>query len=139
MTEGDNVRVAVRCRPMSSEEILTSCKPCVHANEKTKTVRFSRSQSQHSADHTFMFDNVYDQYSIQSKIYEESCKTIVDGVMRGFNGTIYAYGQTGTGKTYTMEGTKDQPGIIPLSFEHIFSSISSENSHKRQRRQQNLD
>lgn len=45
--------------------------------------------------------------------------------MNGFNGTIFAYGQTGTGKTHTMEGTKEQPGVTPRSFEHIFSAIKS--------------
>ena len=52
---------------------------------------------------------------------------MVDAVLDGFNGTIFAYGQTGTGKTYTMEGLRNDPekrGVIPNSFEHIFSHIA---------------
>ena len=54
-------------------------------------------------------------------------KPLVDSVLQGYNGTIFAYGQTGTGKTYTMEGiAKDveQQGLIPRSFSHIFNHIS---------------
>ena len=45
-------------------------------------------------------------------------------VLHGFNGTIFAYGQTGTGKTHTMEGKPDDPGVIPRSFDHIFDHIA---------------
>ena len=54
-------------------------------------------------------------------------------MLQGYNGTIFAYGQTGTGKTYTMEGVAkdpDKPGVIPRSFEHIFKHIAQ--SHDRQ-------
>ena len=42
--------------------------------------------------------------SEQKNVYEQTARTLVDSVMEGFNGTIFAYGQTGTGKTFTMEG-----------------------------------
>lgn len=54
-------------------------------------------------------------------------RPIVDKVFDGFNGTIFAYGQTGTGKTFTMEGSHTSPelkGIIPNSFAHIFGHIA---------------
>jgi kinesin family protein 3/17 len=54
-------------------------------------------------------------------------------VLEGFNGTIFAYGQTGTGKTFTMEGIRSQPelrGIIPSSFAHIFDAISHTKSRQ---------
>ena len=60
-------------------------------------------------------------------MYAETFAPLVDDVLDGFNGTIFAYGQTGTGKTYTMEGIKSDPdkrGVIPNSFEHIFSHIA---------------
>nr|CAD7407504.1 unnamed protein product [Timema poppensis] len=66
----------------------------------------------------FTFDAVYDWNSRQEDLYEESIRPLVSSVLDGFNGTIFAYGQTGTGKTYTMEG------IIPKSFEQIFNYIS---------------
>ncbi len=72
--------------------------------------------------HNFYFDTVYDwKYvkincfffvsnlfflfsSRQKDVYEQTARTLVDSVLEGFNGTIFAYGQTGTGKTFTMEG-----------------------------------
>ena len=48
---------------------------------------------------------------------------IVGGVMQGFNGTIFAYGQTASGKTFTMMGNDFYPGIVPLAIEDIFAII----------------
>ena len=56
-----------------------------------------------------------------------SARPIVNSVMDGFNGTVFAYGQTGAGKTHTMEGLPNPPemrGIIPNSFKHIFETVS---------------
>uniref|UniRef100_A0A8B9IPJ5 Kinesin-like protein n=1 Tax=Anser cygnoides TaxID=8845 RepID=A0A8B9IPJ5_ANSCY len=61
------------------------------------------------------------------ELYDETFRPLVDSVLQGFNGTIFAYGQTGTGKTYTMEGVRGDPekrGVIPNSFDHIFTHIS---------------
>ncbi|XP_009330624.1 PREDICTED: kinesin-like protein KIF3C [Pygoscelis adeliae] len=76
---------------------------------------------------TFTFDAVYDASSKQADLYDETVRPLIDSVLQGFNGTIFAYGQTGTGKTYTMQGAWAEPekrGIIPISFEHIFTHIS---------------
>jgi hypothetical protein len=61
---------------------------------------------------------------------QESCYPLVESVIEGFNGTIFAYGQTGCGKTHTMSGLNDPPelrGVIPNSFEHIFQTIRGSN------------
>ncbi|ELT91901.1 hypothetical protein CAPTEDRAFT_165042 [Capitella teleta] len=81
---------------------------------------------------TFTFDSVYDDDSKQRDLYDETFRDLVQAVVDGFNGTIFAYGQTGTGKTFTMQGKlsndPDLKGVIPCSFDHIFSHISrSEN------------
>lgn len=52
----------------------------------------------------FTFDGVFDWNSAQEELFEECARPIVDSVMEGYNGTLFAYGQTGTGKTHTMEG-----------------------------------
>ena len=65
--------------------------------------------------------------SKQLDLYEETFRSLVESVLEGFNGTIFAYGQTGTGKTFTMEGiptNKEQRGVIPNSFNHIFDHIA---------------
>lgn len=78
----------------------------------------------------YTFDSVYDDNSTQEEIYADIFHPLVDSVLEGFNGTIFAYGQTGTGKTFTMEGCADDPGVIPRSFTHIFSHIGR-SSHKQ--------
>lgn len=60
-------------------------------------------------------------------MYNETARPIVDKVLAGYNGTILAYGQTGTGKTFTIEGVRTEPelkGIIPNSFAHVFGYIA---------------
>lgn len=71
----------------------------------------------------FTFDSVYGEDSTQRGVYDESAFPLVESVMQGFNGTIFAYGQTGCGKTHTMlgvKGNKEENGIIPKAFDHIF-------------------
>lgn len=58
----------------------------------------------------FSFDHVYDEHSTQEFVYENTAKQAVLSVLEGYNATILAYGQTGTGKTYTMEGFKYSAG-----------------------------
>ena len=90
-------------------------------------VRNHREASASDTPKVFTFDSVYDWNSKQIDLYDETFRPLVDSVLLGFNGTIFAYGQTGTGKTYTMEGVRNDPekrGVIPNSFEHIFTHIS---------------
>ena len=74
----------------------------------------------------FAFDSVYDIDSTQHAVYDESAFPLVEQVLAGYNGTIFAYGQTGCGKTHTMMGVPQDPqlqGIIPNCFSQIFSYI----------------
>lgn len=59
----------------------------------------------------FTFDAVFDAKSRQQDIYDEAIRPLVASVLQGFNATIFAYGQTGTGKTYTMEGIKNDNAL----------------------------
>ena len=75
----------------------------------------------------FYFDHAFGPSSTQDHVYNTIARPVVDGVLNGFNGTVFAYGQTGTGKTYTM-GILNQlrgqstAGIVPCAVEHIFES-----------------
>lgn len=63
------------------------------------------------------------------QIYNESASPIIKNVLEGYNGTIFAYGQTGTGKTHTMTGivdSKDERGIMPRAFDDIFTNIKGD-------------
>ncbi|CDJ40136.1 kinesin motor domain-containing protein, putative [Eimeria tenella] len=60
----------------------------------------------------FMFDRVFGPDASQDEVYRHSAKQIIPNVVAGINGTVFAYGATGAGKTYTMQGSSEQPGII---------------------------
>ncbi|XP_077466910.1 kinesin-like protein KIF3B [Stigmatopora argus] len=123
------VKVVVRCRPMNEKELAAKFESVVSVDVKFGQiiVRNPREASAGELPKVFTFDSVYDSKSKQIELYDETFRPLVDSVLQGFNGTIFAYGQTGTGKTYTMEGTKNDPekrGVIPNSFDHIFTHIS---------------
>ena len=73
----------------------------------------------------FFFDQIYNQEVTNYEVYEDSCKSIVDSFTQGYNGTLFAYGQTTSGKTHTMLGTKDQKGLLHHSMQDIFSFTES--------------
>ena len=60
-------------------------------------------------------------------VYEETCNALVDGCMAGFNGTLFAYGQTSSGKTYTMMGdpASNNPGICQMAVQQVFDAIEN--------------
>jgi kinesin family protein 3/17 len=74
------------------------------------------------------------KFALQMEVYNHAARPLVQNVLEGYNGTIFAYGQTGTGKTFTMEGNPQAPelrGIIPNSFAHIFGHIAKESERKK--------
>jgi centromeric protein E len=68
-------------------------------------------------------DNVFATHDNNAKVYDSSAKRLVRRVMEGYHGTVFAYGMTGTGKTFSMQGTATSPGVIPLAITDIFSYI----------------
>lgn len=68
-------------------------------------------------------DNVFTTHDNNSKVYDHIAKRLVRRVMEGYHGTVFAYGMTGTGKTFSMQGTASSPGVIPLAITDIFSYI----------------
>lgn len=71
----------------------------------------------------YYYDNVFTTHDDNSKVYDHSAKRLVRRVMEGYHGTVFAYGMTGTGKTFSMQGTASSPGVIPLAITDIFSYI----------------
>ncbi|KAI6215336.1 hypothetical protein M3Y94_00373800 [Aphelenchoides besseyi] len=125
MDEVDNVKVVVRCRPLSAQEIQQGHRSAVHVDKISKTISVKTSVNEITKSYTF--DEVFDWDSNQITIYNAVARPIVENVLKGYNGTIFAYGQTGTGKTYTMSGgdsKAEERGIIPNSFAHIFDHIA---------------
>ncbi|KAG8228748.1 hypothetical protein J437_LFUL009670 [Ladona fulva] len=134
--EVENVRVVVRVRPLSEEEVQAGHKKVVQVNtvQGMVTVENPCPSSPGEPARTFTFDLVFDVDSKQADVYNEIARPIVSKVLEGYNGTIFAYGQTGTGKTFTMQGDWEDPhlkGIIPNSFAHIFGYIAKSKEDKR--------
>ncbi|GBG29741.1 Kinesin-like protein FLA10 [Hondaea fermentalgiana] len=134
-TTRECVKVVVRCRPPNKKEIAEKRKSIVKMNTETGYVTLENPRQEGSTK-GFTFDAVYDKDSTQRMVYDETAFPLVESVLEGFNGTIFAYGQTGCGKTWTMSGMEDPDpgsllieergklrGIIPNSFEHIFNTI----------------
>lgn len=73
--------------------------------------------------HFFTFDSVLQPGTKEEAVYDAVARPSIESLMEGYNSTIFAYGQTGAGKTHTMMGTEAQPGIIPRAIRHIFDEI----------------
>lgn len=127
--DAECVRVVVRCRPLNSREKADGRDRIVDMDKKIGQIILTNPKAEASEPpKTFTFDSVFDWESTQREVYENAAQSIVNSVLEGYNGTIFAYGQTGTGKTHTMEGYAGDPesqGIIPNSFEHIFNAIEA--------------
>ncbi|CAJ0572132.1 unnamed protein product, partial [Mesorhabditis spiculigera] len=126
-SKSECVRVVVRCRPLSEGEIREGHQSIIAMDTKRGLVELKNPKEPNEPSKDFTFDSIYDGSSKQAELYDETFRDLVESVLDGFNGTIFAYGQTGTGKTYTMEGRLDvegERGVIHNSFEHIFSHIA---------------
>ncbi|XP_060060807.1 kinesin-like protein KIF15 isoform X3 [Erinaceus europaeus] len=129
-SEGDTIKVFVRIRPPGDGSgsadgehslcltALSSTTLRLHSNPEPKI---------------FTFDRVADMNTTQESVFSAVAKGIVESCMSGYNGTIFAYGQTGSGKTFTMMGPSESDnfshnlrGVIPRSFEYLFSLIERE-------------
>ena len=122
----ESVKVIVRCRPMNDREKNLNCKPCVTCDDRTNKVSITKPGDKSLPPKNFTFDGAYFTDSTTKQIYEDVGFALVDGVLEGYNGTVFAYGQTGCGKSFSMQGISDPPdqrGIIPRAFEHIFEAI----------------
>ncbi|KAH0272459.1 kinesin-domain-containing protein, partial [Aureobasidium melanogenum] len=82
-------------------------------------------------DQPFTFDRVFDDNTTQAEVYEATTKNLLDSVFDGYNATVFAYGATGCGKTHTITGTAQQPGIIFLTMQEMFERISEMQEEKQ--------
>ena len=130
------LQVVVRCRPLSKQELSDGHASIVDVDESKGQVQLCGPDSANDQLKVFTFDQVYGMESQQREVFQVSAQPIVDSVMQGFNGTIFAYGQTGTGKTFTMEGIVDddsgsQQGIMLNTFDHVFNRIQDDKGNDR--------
>ena len=112
-----NVRVVCRVRPLNSKE---------RALGGEQSITFPKPNVISLLGAYYPFDRVFEPHSTQYDVYEFTAKPIIKDVLNGFNGTIFAYGQTASGKTHTMEGDLSDPdlyGITPRIVDDIFDYI----------------
>ncbi|KAJ7638560.1 kinesin-like protein [Roridomyces roridus] len=74
-------------------------------------------------DKRFMFDKVFNYEAHQQDVYASTAQPLLQGLLDGYNATVFAYGATGCGKTHTISGTEDDPGIIYLTMADLFQRI----------------
>ena len=130
-SKSECVKVAIRVRPMNKHEIAQKSRLCVDVDTANNTVAVTSDKNDVK---TFPFDYVYPMETSQRDVYDQVAFPIVDSIFQGYNGTVFAYGQTGCGKTYTMMGIVEDPdkrGIIPNAFNHIFGFIKTEGENKK--------
>lgn len=125
-SEVEHVRVVVRVRPLNKREIDAGYQKVTQINSECKQISLLKPET--DVVKTFIFDHIFLEDCTQTEVYCKTTRPVVEKVLQGYNGTVFAYGQTGTGKTYTMTGIRDadQGGIIPNSFSHIFNYIANE-------------
>lgn len=110
-SKSECVKVVIRCRPLSQQEVADNRLKVVDIDVKQNSIT-CRKPNDPTAVKSFTFDAVYDQSSTQVGIYDETASIIVDSVLDGYNGTVFAYGQTGTGKTFTMVGVLEVEELV---------------------------
>jgi kinesin family protein 11 len=121
-----SVKVCVRLRPFNKREKKKNTLPVVTADTANNQVTVVKGLHQKAVRSTFNFDNVFSEYATQEEVFNATLLPLVEQVMLGFEATVFAYGQTGTGKTHTMEGNINLPnenGVIPRSCESIFGAL----------------
>jgi kinesin family protein 18/19 len=87
-------------------------------------------QGKRVKDMRFGFDRVFDETCTQQDVYEATTRTLLDSVLDGFNATVFAYGATGCGKTHTISGNPQNPGIIFLTCAELFERIDALHDEK---------
>ncbi|XP_031105853.1 kinesin-like protein KIN-UC isoform X2 [Ipomoea triloba] len=128
-SEPGRVRVAVRLRPRNAEDVLTDSDyaDCVEMQPELKKLKMKKNNW---SSESYRFDEVFAESASQKRVYDAVAKPVVESVLDGYNGTVMAYGQTGTGKTYTLGqlGKDDvtKRGIMARALEDVIVNTSPE-------------
>ncbi|XP_045559054.1 centromere-associated protein E isoform X10 [Salmo salar] len=125
MLEESAVKVCVRVRPLIERE-----ETAAESAEPVKLYWKTDKKTIHQVDDgnltkNFSFDRVFSAEETTLQLYQELAKPLVVSTVEGYNGTIFAYGQTSSGKTFTMMGSSLTPGVIPLAMEDVFQTIKN--------------
>uniref|UniRef100_A0A8C6Y3M1 Kinesin-like protein n=1 Tax=Naja naja TaxID=35670 RepID=A0A8C6Y3M1_NAJNA len=135
----NHIKVVIRVRPENPKERNGNFQKVVQVvdkhmlvfDPKVEEVSFFHGKKLPNRDITkrqnkdlkFVFDAIFDEHSTQLEIFEDTTKTFLDGFLNGYNCTVLAYGATGAGKTHTMLGSPEDPGVMYLSMVELYNSI----------------
>ncbi|KAL3012606.1 hypothetical protein AAZX31_06G008600 [Glycine max] len=114
---GDSISVTIRFRPLSEREYQRGDEIAWYA-DGDKIVR-----NEYNPATAYAFDRVFGPHTNSDEVYEVAAKPVIKAAMEGVNGTVFAYGVTSSGKTHTMHGDQNSPGVIPLAIKDVFSMI----------------
>jgi len=113
--------VHVRVRPLNEQEAE---KGSTWKDDNSKIFQVNPVAGEPVNESPYLLDNICGKGWSTQQVYEQTTQTLIHKVVGGFNSTVFAYGQTSSGKTHTMRGTDEEPGIIPLAVSEIFDHIS---------------
>jgi hypothetical protein len=123
---GDNVKVVIRIRPLNDREVHEGSRRCLVAQVERSAITLEAKPK----PKTFTYDFVADEDISQDEIFQVVGKPITTSCLSGYNATVFAYGQTGAGKTHTIIGPEDslseERGLLPRCIEFLFTSINRE-------------
>ena len=141
MSKSANVKVYCRIRPENEKEKQSGMKTCITPTSENSVkiiteavgVDTGKDSSKNKSENfqTFTYDSVFPPETEQEKIFNIVAKPLINSALEGINGTLFCYGQTASGKTYTMEGIHNDPkimGVIPRMMQYIFILIEKANS-----------
>ncbi|KAM6244977.1 LOW QUALITY PROTEIN: kinesin-like protein KIF19 [Spheniscus humboldti] len=124
--------VALRIRPINEAEVEEGAALVARRVGEQRVVLMDPSEdpddilrANRSRENTFVFDMVFDHRATQEEVYVSTTKSLIGGVISGYNATIFAYGPTGAGKTYTMLGTDCEPGIYIRTLDDLFKALEA--------------
>jgi len=137
----ENVKVAVRVRPFNSREKARNSKCCIEMDGPNTIIKDPAGEKE---DKKFTFDHSYwshdnfmedenqmlqptsDKYDGQQKVFDDVGQGVLKNAYDGFNTSLFAYGQTGAGKSFSMVGYGNNKGIVPLAFDALFKKIDGD-------------
>ncbi|KAI5056588.1 hypothetical protein GOP47_0028406 [Adiantum capillus-veneris] len=122
--QATTLQVALRCRPLTPAE-KSKYKELIRI-ENDKVVVVSDADGSRHREKRFSFDYALGPEVKNQDVYNRAVASMIKGVSHGLNATVFAYGATGSGKTYTMAGTAEDPGLMVLSLQDIFRWVSKE-------------
>uniref|UniRef100_A0A672ZQA7 Kinesin-like protein n=1 Tax=Sphaeramia orbicularis TaxID=375764 RepID=A0A672ZQA7_9TELE len=141
-----HVKVVVRVRPENDREKRENFRNVIQVVDNhmlifdpkeediscfgSQRVRNRNINKRANKDLKFVFDHVFGENSTQDDIFENTTKGVLDGVMNGFNCTVFAYGATGAGKTHTMLGSQNDPGVMYRTMKELFQRMEDVKEEK---------